>query len=220
MLRWAAARGGIIHSAHPADRSPGAWVQRVFSTGAMQRALKRMRPKGQAAGVDGWLGILLSWAPVTIQSRYLEQLRRAAVDLVYPDIWPVNLVTHIPKPGKGVTSIGKMRDLWNCVHGWKINTQILSLEYNRCNEDVLPGCQCGFREACDASMAASVAVYQTEEATTLCSTIGRVMVDLSGFFMGVRRDLLYALEGDLGVAPGVTACMKAVHDAMHGRADT
>ena len=179
-----------------------------------------MRSQGQASGVDGWLGVLLRWAPFRVQHAYLEQLRRAAKDLVFPAMWPVNLVTHIPKPGKSVTRIDKMRDLWNCPHGWKIHTQMLREEYDRVCEDIMPGCQRGFRACMDAAEAASVAVYQTEQAWTLCTPLARVYVDLRGFFMGVRRDLLYAFEGDLGVAPGCTACMKAVHDAMQGRADT
>jgi curved DNA-binding protein CbpA len=220
MLQWATAQGMCTSSPHAADVDPSAWMDRVYSMGAMTRALARMRPRGQAAGADGWLGVLLRWAPPSVQRKYLQQIRRASQALRFPSIWPVNLVTHVPKPGKSVTIISKMRDLWNCVHGWKINTQMLREEYNRVSDSVMPGCQRGFRGFCDASEAASIAVYQTEEASTLCTTLGRVYVDLSGFFMGVRRDLLLALEGELGVAPGVTACMKTVHDAMEGRADT
>jgi DnaJ-domain-containing protein 1/ribonuclease HI len=220
MLAWAKERGMRVTSAHVDDVDDGAWLSRVFSIRSLQRALQRMRPRGQAAGADGWLGVMLRWAPLRVQQQYLEQIKRAAAELHFPITWPVNLVTHVPKPGKSVTMISKMRDLWNCPHGWKICTQMLREEYNRVSDDVMPGCQRGFRAFCDAGEAASIAVYHTEEASTLCATLGRVYVDLSGFFMNVQRELLYALEGDLGVAPGVTACMKAVHDVMVGRADT
>jgi hypothetical protein len=62
--------------------------------------------------------------------------------------------------------------------------------------------------------------FQAEEANTLCTTFGRLYVDFSGFFMGVQRALLYFLEAEFGVEPGVTAGVKAVHDLMEGRADT
>ena len=57
-----------------------------------------MRPKGQAAGVDGWLGVLLRWAPFAVAQRYGDALRRASLAQRYPEEWSVNLVTHIPKP--------------------------------------------------------------------------------------------------------------------------
>ena len=126
ILQWAAERGACINKRHPSDADDdSAWIRRVMSPLAMQRALARMRPRGQAAGVDGWPGVLLRWAPLRVQMVYLEQLRRAAASLVFPAEWPVNLVTHIPKPGKSVTDVTKMRDLWNCPHGWKICTQCL-----------------------------------------------------------------------------------------------
>ena len=182
MLKWAMERGARVSSAHADDVGEGGqdkWLSRVYTPQALQRALKRMRPKGQAAGADGWLGVLMRWAPLGLQLKYLDLLRRMAKSLRYPAMWPVNLVTHVPKPGKSVTDISKMRDLWNCVHGWKINTQMMREEYNCVSDDVMPGCQCGFRAYCDAGMAASVAVYQTEEASTLCSPIARIYVDLS-----------------------------------------
>jgi hypothetical protein len=50
--------------------------------------------------------------------------------------------------------------------------------------------------------------------------VGRLFIDFKCFFMGVQRTLLYFLEGEFGVEPGVTAGIKAVHDRMVGRADT
>ena len=50
-------------------------------------------------------------------------------------------------------------------------------------------------------------MVQNEEAATLCTSVGRVYIDLKGFFMGIPRPLLYELEGLFGVAPGVTAAM-------------
>ena len=44
-----------------------------------------------------------------VQQQYLELIRRAATALRFPDTWPVNLVTHVPKPGKSVTHVAKMR---------------------------------------------------------------------------------------------------------------
>ena len=186
----------------------------------MQRALRRMRPSGQAAGIDGWKGVLLRWAPFMLQVMYGEALRRASLQRQYPDEWSVNLVTHVPKPGKSVTDISKMRDLWNCAHGWKVCTQVLRQEYDRVSGFVMPGCQRGFRAYMNAGEAAGVASFQTEVATALCMPVIRLYVDLKGFFMGIQRKLLYALEGELGVATEVTQCIKTVHDVMRGRADT
>ena len=78
----------------------------MFSVANFQGALKRMRPSGQAAGYDGYRGVLLRWATFATQERYRHALidahEKPSAPGSLPDDWPINLVSHIPKPGKSV----------------------------------------------------------------------------------------------------------------------
>ena len=106
MLGGAAARGTKTSDPHPDDTAnPTAWIDRIYTARALHNALRRMRPKGQATGIDGWPGVLMRWAPMTVQRQYLAQLRRATAADSYPKQWPVSLVTHIPKPGKSTSRL-------------------------------------------------------------------------------------------------------------------
>ena len=224
LVTWARQHDGMPEQTEVRSEGDSDWRERVFGTHNFQRALQRMRPTGQAAGYDGWLGALLRWAPFSVQEQYRLQVVEANADLAaegnMPEDWPVNVVTHVPKPGKSVTKVDKMRDLWNCPHGWKLSTHCMRFEYDRVNRLVQPGANRGFTAFADAGEAAMTAGLHSEVANTLCETMGRLFVDFVGFFMGVMRGLLYFLEGEFGVEPGVTAGVKAVHDQMVGRADT
>ena len=225
LIRWARQHDGLPEKSSVVADEEDDWRQRVFSVSAFQGALRRMRPTGQAAGYDGWLGVLLRWAPFSVQEQYREAIiqghgRSAGDNHSLPETWPVNLVSYIAKPGKSVTKVEKMRDIWNSVHGMKINTHCTRCEYNRVNRKIQPRSQRGFTSFADAGEAAMTASLHSEMVSSLCQPQGKLFVDLSGFFMGVQRGLLFFLEGEFGVEPGVTAGMQAIHDHMEGRADT
>ena len=225
MLEWARQHLDVPEAEdRPPLVSSAQWCEQVFTPLAFQRAVRRMRPSGQAAGYDGWLGVHMRWAPWEVQDLY----RRALCDAVanpgeadnYPRAWRVQICTHIPKPGKSITDVCKMRDLWNCCHGWKIVTVMLLPEFERANQRARPESQRGFRAHADAGEAAMAAGVQAEEAALLCTGLGRTLVDFKGFFMNVVRGLAYSIQSNFGVLEGVTRCLKTLHDVMEGKANT
>ena len=216
LMRAAGVRSARVSSGDSTE----AWSDRVFSEVNFDEALRRMRPAGQAPGVDGYRGVLLRWAPRSVREQYRTALVKAVVDCDVPAQWSTWCVTFIPKKDRDSSVLANNRDLWNPPHGWKLSTHCMRVDYNRVQETALDDSQRGFRADADAGEAASVAVLQTEQAASLCVEAGRSYLDLKGFFMAINRGLMWALEAELGVQPGVTRTMKLVHDAAQGVAHT
>ena len=78
LIKWARQNDGLPEKSSLQAGQQDDWRQRVFSVSAFQGALQRMRPTGQAAGYDGWLGVLLRWAPFSVQ------------ELCFRGIWPLS----------------------------------------------------------------------------------------------------------------------------------
>ena len=136
------------------------------------RALRKMRASGQAAGTDGWKGILLRWSTTWVQREYAKALRQGVHvrDRDLPEIWCTIIVNLIAKRGKGESWLCNRRDVWNACHGLKIMSICLNEEYVRVEDNVIRGSQSKFtfRGFMDMAMAGTAAVLQTEETTVLC----------------------------------------------------
>ena len=204
--------GGEIHRAPRVEEEGDEWIERVVSDRNVIRALNKMRASGQAAGADGWKGVLLRWASRWVQKEYARELRRGIRERNLPDVWSVRLVNLIAKKGKDETWLENRRDVWNACHGLKTVTICLNDEYVRVEDYVIRGSQSGFRANMDMAMAGTTAVLQTEETTVLCMGGARVYIDYKGFFNGIQRAFIYALENGIGVCEGVTDCVRELRD--------
>ena len=86
LVRWAREHDGMPTKEQVSSSDGAGWRERVFGTRPFQLALRRMRPTGQAAGYDGWLGALLRWAPFSVQEQYRQLLIEANIDLAAGDV--------------------------------------------------------------------------------------------------------------------------------------
>ena len=204
--------GGAIHRAPTREEGKDEWIDRIMSDRNVAKAVSKMRASGQAAGADGWKGILLRWSTPWVQKEYAKELRKGVRERDLPEIWCTRQVNLIGKRGKDESWLCNRRDVWNACHGLKIMTICLNEEYIRVEDNVIRGSQTGFRGFMDMAMAGMTAVLQTEETTVLCTDNARVYVDYKGFFNGIQRRLQYAIEKGVGVCEGVTDCVRELRD--------
>ena len=97
---------------------------------------------------------------------------------------------------------------------------MLRTEYLRVRDWATPNSQRGFWDWRDAAEATTAAVLQNEMTATLCTATARLMIDFKGFFMGIPRGQLFAMEEMLHVVPGVTAIVRSLHSVLTGRVQT
>ena len=150
--------GGGIHRAPTVAEEKEDWIERLLSDRNVMRALRKMRASGQAAGADGWKGILLRWSTNWVQREYAKALRQGVRDRDLPEIWCTRIVNLIAKRGKDESWLCNRRDVWNACHGLKIMTICLNEEYVRVEDNVIRGSQSGFRGFMDMAMAGTAAV--------------------------------------------------------------
>ena len=182
--------------------------EEIFAT-----VVQRQR-RDKAIGADGWNGILLKWAPLWMQRRYLLALREVAVSHEFPDKWDVCLITMIPKRDKDPTVFSKNRDIWVSSHGWGIMTGCLQKAYERAQEKIMVPASYGFRARRGAAAVVLTTRLLTEAAAATGAEVTRWWVDLKNFFMGVNRVYQYKVERTLGVEGGVTGVARP--PPLHG----
>ena len=219
----------------------------AFTEANFDASLARLRAN-TGLGSDGWRGVLMRWAPRWLRLRYLQALRdgaprssvgrgrlpggahdarvaatatdAAAEQDDYPSVWSEWYVIMIPKRGKDPSIFSKNRDIWLVPHGWKITAGMMRIEYEAAADDAMLPASSGFRAGRNAPEAIWTVRAISETAAMLCTGVARAFLDLQGFFMGIPRAFMMAMEHQLGVMHGATTVMRAVQSAATGCVQT
>ena len=70
---------GSIPRARATGDEVANWVDRVMSDRNIMRVMGSFRPRGQVAGMDGYIGVLLTWGGGAFKHLYAHHLREAVM---------------------------------------------------------------------------------------------------------------------------------------------
>ena len=193
-------------------------MDELFNEETFARSIRRLR-SDTGLGIDGWRGITLRWAPEWMRQAYLGALRSGAVH-GFPTIWSEWPVVMIPKRGKDPAVFSKNRDIWLTPHGWKVQTGMAREGYDAMADKHMLPHSSGFRTGRNGAEAVLAVRLLLEIAASIGVGLARAMLDLAGFFMGIPKLFMYAIEHWLAVNSGATASMRSVQDGAVGRVNT
>ena len=201
-------------------RATGEGLARACSWEAFETAVVKCQQE-KGVGVDGWNAYLLRKSPVNVRRAYWECLVEMIQTMTFPTEykqWVAMLA--IKGADENPRDLARRRDLWIVCHGQKIIMRMLNPEYERAAEAGVPLSQSGYargRGTTEQVLVARLAAeQQMREQKMMC--VG--FMDCGTFFMSCVRTVQRECEEWVGVDPGVSAVVRALHTEVTAQYET
>ena len=183
---------------------------------AFERALRKMK-WGKGMGGDGFDVYLVRLMPESLRREYHEILQRVVREEDYPADWNRWIAMLAMKPGEDPKDMGRRRDLWLQPQASKLVMRMLAPAYDRACWENVPGSQAGFTRERNAPEQTLVARLTVERSMMERTMHANAFCDLGTFFMSCVNEVQWEVEAHCGVAPEVTAVMRALREGVEGK---
>jgi len=194
-------------------------LDKACSWASFQRALSKCS-KDKATGYDGFNAYLVRKAPKTVQQQYHNAISGMIRTREFPAAYHHWIASLAMKKDEDPRELGRRRDLWTSTHGQKIIMRMLQPEYDRAARQSVPASQAGWENGRGAPEQTLALHLAAEDAMEREGVHCCLYLDMSSFFMGVVRDVMYAVEEVAGVDRNITDVVKALHGNVQGAYET
>ena len=120
------------------------------------------------------------------------------------------------KKGEDRHVVHRRRDLWLVPHAQKLVARVVGESYDGVADTQVPGSQGGWEVNRGAPSMHVPLVVQKEMCWEQGRPLFRAFVDMGQFFSTIVREVQYRVERRMGVAPAITAVMRALQDGARG----
>ena len=167
-------------------------------------------------GRDGFNAYLLRVAPEGVAQRYFELLKWMTVRKDFPPEFAEWECVLAMKKGEDRHVVHRRRDLWLVPHAQKLVARVVGESYDGVADTQVPGSQGGWEVNRGAPSMHVPLVVQKEMCWEQGRPLFRAFVDMGQFFPTIVREVQYRVERRMGVAPAITAVMRALQDGARG----
>ena len=191
------------------------WLEEHFTWGAFSRMVTKAGAE-EGVGRDGFNAYLLRVAPEGVAQRYFELLKWMTVRKDFPPEFAEWECVLAMKKGEDRHVVHRRRDLWLVPHAQKLVARVVGESYDGVADTQVPGSQGGWEVNRGAPSMHVPLVVQKEICWEQGRPLFRAFVDMGQFFPTIVREVQYRVERRMGVAPAITAVMRALQDGARG----